>query len=193
MQAAIVDWFKRRGWQPFAFQVKVWKAMQAGQWGLLHASTGSGKTLATWLGGLLACEKRDELRAGKLKILWITPMRALAADTTATLAATAKDLMPDWRVEMRTADTTAAFRARQGKHLPEVLITTPESLSLLLANADAQARLQSVQVVVVDEWHELLASKRGVQVQLALARLVRWQPNLLCWGMSATLGNLNEA
>lgn len=167
--------------------------MQEGQWGLLHASTGSGKTLATWLGGLLACERRNELKAGGLKILWVTPMRALAADTTATLAATAKELMPDWRVEMRTADTSAAVRARQGKNLPEVLVTTPESLSLLLANTDAQVRLRSVQVVIVDEWHELLANKRGVQVQLAMARLAYWQPNLVCWGMSATLGNLDEA
>lgn len=193
IQPLIDNWFKRQGWQPFAFQTKVWQAIKAGQWGLLHASTGSGKTLATWFGALLACEQRDELNAGRLKILWITPMRALAADTTATLAATAKELVPDWRIEMRTADTTAAVRARQGKHLPEVLVTTPESLSLLLANTDAQARLQSVQAVIVDEWHELIGSKRGVQVQLALARLVAWHPDLVCWGMSATLGNLDEA
>lgn len=167
--------------------------MQADQWGLLHASTGSGKTLAAWLGALQICQARADMKPGRLKVLWITPMRALAADTTATLASSAKVFVPDWRIEMRTADTSAAIRARQGKHLPEVLVSTPESVSLLLASADAQTRLQSVQVVIVDEWHELLATKRGVQVQLALARLACWQPDLLCWGMSATLGNLDQA
>lgn len=167
--------------------------MRQRRWGLLHASTGSGKTLACWLGALQVCEAQDQLEAGRIKVLWVTPMRALAADTTVTLAESARELTPEWRVEMRTADSPASVRARQSKHLPEVLVTTPESLSLLLAAADAQLRLQSVQVVIVDEWHELLASKRGVQVQLALARLVRWQPSLICWGMSATLGNLDHA
>ena len=193
MKLQIDQWFERKGWQPFAFQKRVWHAMQAGQWGLLHASTGSGKTLATWFGALQACSERGQLAPGRLKVLWITPMRALAADTTAALESTAGHLVPDWQVQMRTADTSTAIRARQGKQLPEALVTTPESLSLLLASSDAKVRLQSVQVVVIDEWHELLASKRGVQVQLALARLTRWQPDLLCWGMSATLGNLDEA
>ncbi len=193
MRLEIDKWFKGKGWQPFAFQQRVWQAMQAGHWGLLHASTGSGKTLATWFGALQACSQRGQLAPGRLKVLWITPMRALAADTTAALESTASDLVPDWQVQMRTADTSAAIRARQGKQLPEVLVTTPESLSLLLASTDAKSRLQSVQVVIIDEWHELIASKRGVQVQLALARLARWQPSLLCWGMSATLGNLDEA
>jgi ATP-dependent helicase Lhr and Lhr-like helicase len=193
IESRIQDWFKQQGWRPFAFQQRVWQAMREQQWGLLHAGTGSGKTLASWLGALQVCESTDELKAGCLKVLWVTPMRALAADTTVTLAESAKDLVPHWRIEMRTADTSASVKARQGKHLPEVLVTTPESLSLLLASTDAQARLQSVQVVVVDEWHELIASKRGVQVQLALARLMRWQPALVCWGMSATLGNLEQA
>jgi ATP-dependent Lhr-like helicase len=190
---AIDDWFVQQGWRPFAFQQSVWCAMHQGKWGLLHASTGSGKTLATWFGALERCAAQQTMAAGGLKVLWITPMRALAADTTATLQNTGQLLVPDWRIEMRTSDTTSAVRARQGKHLPDALVTTPESLSLLLASTDAQLRLKSVQVVIVDEWHELLGSKRGVQVQLALARLKHWQPELIVWGMSATLGNLEQA
>jgi len=192
-ELAIDDWFVQQGWQPFAFQQSVWRAMRQGQWGLLHASTGSGKTLATWFGALERCAAQQAMTAGGLKVLWITPMRALAADTAATLQGTGQLLVPDWRIEMRTSDTTSAVRARQGKHLPDALVTTPESLSLLLASTDAQLRLKSAQVVIVDEWHELLGSKRGVQVQLALARLKHWQPELIVWGMSATLGNLAQA
>lgn len=193
IEARISQWFDEQGWQPFVFQQTVWQHMKAGRWGLLHASTGSGKTLATWYGALMRCVAAGESRRRGLKVLWVTPMRALATDTAATLQSTAQAVMPDWCVEMRTSDTKASVRARQGKQLPDALVTTPESLSLLLASTDAQARLKNVNVVVVDEWHELLGSKRGVQVQLALARLKQWNPAVVVWGMSATLGNLDEA
>ncbi len=194
LTAAINTWFESQGWVPFPFQKQVWQAMGKGQWGLLHASTGRGKTLATWFGALKHLEKLSlpNQKTG-LKILWITPMRALAADTTTTLQKTAQTFLPDWRIEMRTGDTSAAERAKQSKSLPDVLVTTPESLSLLLTQKDAHLRLGKVQVLVIDEWHELIGSKRGVQLQLAVARLARWQPSLICWGMSATLGNLDQA
>jgi ATP-dependent Lhr-like helicase len=194
LSSAINAWFDSQGWAPFSFQKQVWQAMGKGQWGLLHAGTGRGKTLATWFGAIKRLEKLSlsHQKTG-LKILWITPMRALAADTTSTLQKTAQKLLPDWRVEMRTGDTSATERAKQSKSLPDVLVTTPESLSLLLTQKDAQTRLGKVHVVVVDEWHELMGSKRGVQLQLAVARLARWQPSLICWGMSATLGNLDQA
>jgi len=197
MSAAIAAWFESQGWAPLPFQKQVWQAMCKGHWGLLHAGTGRGKTLATWFGAIKHLERFEKLSPSNpstgLKILWITPMRALAADTTVTLQNTAQTLLPDWRVEMRTGDTSAAERAKQSKSLPNVLVTTPESLSLLLTQKDAQTRLGKVQVVVVDEWHELMGSKRGVQLQLAVARLACWQPSLICWGMSATLGNLDHA
>lgn len=193
MLSRINQWFSQHDWKPFAFQQRVWQGMQAGRWGLLSASTGSGKTLATWFGALLWCERQEQLQTGNLKILWVTPMRALAKDTADTLAACAAEVMPHWCVQMRTGDTGAAVRARQAKRLPEVLITTPESLCLLLADSQAHNKLRSVQAVIVDEWHELLGSKRGVQLQLAIARLSVWQPDLICWGMSATLGNLDQA
>ena len=131
--------------------------------------------------------------ASGLRVLWITPMRALAADTMRALQAPAAQLMPAWTIGMRTGDTPAAERARQRRMLPAALVTTPESLSVMLASAEAAVQMQNLDMVIVDEWHELLGSKRGVQVQLALARLRQWRPELVVWGLSATLGNLPEA
>jgi ATP-dependent Lhr-like helicase len=181
-------WFQAQGYAPFAFQREVWAAMAAGESGLLHATTGSGKTYAVWLGALARA------RSGPgLQVLWLTPMRALAADTQRALAMPAADLKPTWRVAKRTGDTPSAERARQEKSWPAALVTTPESLSLMLTRENAREVLGGVHTVIVDEWHELIGSKRGVQVQLALARLKRWQPQLLTWGLSATLGNSEAA
>ncbi|WP_227870823.1 DEAD/DEAH box helicase [Orrella marina] len=205
LQARIEQWFADRGHQPFGFQREVWQAMLKARSGLLHAGTGSGKTLACWLGALQVCERQEaSIRTGKgarkqtersaeLKVLWITPMRALAQDSFRALQSSAADLCPDWTVQTRTGDTQASVRTRQAKAWPDALVTTPESLSLMLTQANAQTRLSRIAVVIVDEWHELVGSKRGVQVQLALARLTRWNPKLLVWGMSATLGNLEHA
>jgi len=187
-------WMAARGWQPFEFQRSVWAAQAEGRSGLLHATTGAGKTYAVWLG--LVDRLLSELPAGRtpaVSVLWITPMRALASDSAAALREPLGHMAPAWTLGQRTGDTPSAERARQDRRLPTVLVTTPESLSLLLARDKAPQELASVRAVVVDEWHELIGSKRGVQVQLALARLRRWQPGLITWGMSATLGNLDEA
>jgi len=188
--------FAARHWQPFDFQRQVWTAIGQGQSGLLHATTGTGKTYAAWLGALLAFAE-PPARAGALRppltVLWLTPMRALAADTTRALQAPLAELGLDWTVALRTGDTGSTERAAQARRLPTALVTTPESLSLLLTRADAREALGRVRLVVVDEWHELIGSKRGVQVQLALARLHQWQPELRIWGLSATLGNLDHA
>jgi ATP-dependent helicase Lhr and Lhr-like helicase len=181
-------WFASRGWQPFPFQRDVWAAMAEGASGLLHATTGSGKTYAVWLGALA----RQRPTPG-LQVLWLTPMRALAADTTRALQEPLPVLAPGWSVGQRTGDTPSAERARQDRRFPPALVTTPESLSLMLTREHAQAELAGVHTVVVDEWHELIGNKRGVQVQLALARLKRWNPRLVVWGLSATLGNLAES
>jgi ATP-dependent Lhr-like helicase len=193
---ATLAWMASRGWKPFPFQREVWRAMQAGESGLLHATTGAGKTYAVWLGALAALhegKKKAARGAPPLSVLWITPMRALASDTLGSLQAAAEALAPHWTLDQRTGDTTSGARARQARRLPTALVTTPESLSLLLTQADAQEKLASVRLVVVDEWHEQIGNKRGVQVQLALARLRRWNPRLMAWGLSATLGNLEEA
>ncbi len=192
--ACAADWMVSRLWTPFEFQREVWSAIGAGQSGLLHATTGSGKTYAVWLGLIDHLLRSLPVhKPAPLTVLWITPMRALAADSAAALRAPLTDLAPGWTLGLRTGDTPSAERARQDRRWPTVLVTTPESLSLLLARSHAPAELAGVRAVVVDEWHELIGSKRGVQVQLALARLRRWQPDLLVWGMSATLGNLDEA
>jgi len=162
--------------------------MGQGRSGLLHATTGSGKTYAVWMG---AIERLRETPG--LQVLWITPMRALAADTTRALQGPLPELAPRHSVGQRTGDTPTAERARQDRRMPTALVTTPESLSLMLTREHAAAELAGVHTVIVDEWHELIGNKRGVQVQLALARLRRWQPQLVVWGLSATLGNLEAA
>jgi ATP-dependent Lhr-like helicase len=167
--------------------------MSAGESGLLHATTGTGKTYAVWLGALLRADVAARVPDGGGRVLWVTPMRALAADTTRALAQALEALRPGWSVSARTSDTSSAERARQSRRLPEALVTTPESLTLLLTRADARAALSGVAAVVVDEWHELMGGKRGVQTQLALARLRTWNPGLVVWGLSATLGNLEQA
>jgi ATP-dependent Lhr-like helicase len=196
-------WFTEQGKQPFAFQREVWDAIARGESGLVHATTGSGKTYAVWLGALDAFARASEVpdhsdprrgaAAPPLTVLWITPMRALAADTERALNAPLRDLGSTWTVGVRSGDTNASKRAQQSRRLPTSLITTPESLSLLLSRADARERFAHLQMVVVDEWHELIGNKRGVQTQLALARLRQWRPEMVTWGLSATLGNLDYA
>jgi ATP-dependent Lhr-like helicase len=181
-------WMARQGWQAFEFQHQVWAAMAAGESGLLHATTGSGKTYAVWLGALAR-----RVEGPGLQVLWLTPMRALAADTTRALQRPLADIAPQFSVGQRTGDTASAERERQNRRLPFALVTTPESLSLLLTREGARGELGGVHTVIVDEWHELIGNKRGVQVQLALARLRQWVPGLVVWGLSATLGNAREA
>lgn len=206
-------WFAARGWKIFAFQRDVWRAAGRGESGLLHASTGAGKTYAVWFAALQhavpalakpgapagvaavvtpVARTKAKPEAG-LRILWITPMRALAADTARALEQTLADLLPTWTIGSRTGDTSGSERARQMRLLPDTLITTPESLSLLLGQPDAATRFEQLDAVIVDEWHELMGSKRGVQTQLALARLRQWRPQLMVWGLSATLGNLRQS
>ncbi len=196
--AAVRAWFAEHGWAPFAFQEEVWGAYRRGESGLIHAATGTGKTYAAWMGPLLEW-LRDypaaTRRAGAppLRVLWVTPLRALAADTEAALRAPLIDLGIPWSLETRTGDTAPAARARQRVRLPSALVTTPESLSLLLTRENAAELFAHLECVVVDEWHELMASKRGVQTELDLARLRRFRPELRTWGLSATLGNLEAA
>ena len=192
-------WFAGRGWQPFAFQREVWAAMVEGRSGLLHATTGSGKTYAVWFGALDRSRRlaggapKPASSAPPLGVLWLTPMRALSADSARAMKAPLDDLGLGWTVGIRTGDTPSGERAKQDRRFPTVLVTTPESLSLMLTREHAHDELAGIHTVIVDEWHELMGSKRGVQVQLALARLKTWNPQLAVWGLSATLGNLEEA
>ncbi len=186
------QWFESNGWELFDFQREVWSAYLAGESGLVHASTGSGKTLAVWMGPLIEAMDGGEATQG-LQVLWITPLRALASDSLEALRNAAAGVKINWRVEMRTGDTTSAQRRKQRERPPHALITTPESLSLLLAAADTEQQLHGLRCVIVDEWHELMASKRGVQLELCLAHLRTRNPTMRTWGLSATLGNLQQA
>lgn len=194
-------WFEARGWTPFEFQRDAWSEYLSGLSGLIHAPTGIGKTYAAWFGPLLewmADESdrscfADQSTAPPLTVLWITPLRALATDIHATLNQIVKDLQLPWSIECRTGDTAQSVKNRQKKRLPTTLITTPESLNLLLSYPGAREKFSSLKLVVADEWHELLGSKRGVLLELALARLKSWNRGSRVWGLSATLGNTETA
>ncbi|MEQ8316946.1 MAG: ligase-associated DNA damage response DEXH box helicase [Phycisphaerales bacterium] len=185
-------WFADRGWQPHGFQEEAWALQARGRSGLILVPTGSGKTYAAYLGPLAALADAD-VDARKLSILYISPLRALSRDIEQALRAPVDDLDLAISVESRTGDTSSTVRSRQRRALPNVLVTTPESLCLLLTQADAEQRFEGLRAVIVDEWHELLSSKRGSQVELGLARLRRFAPGLQTWGLSATIANAPEA
>jgi len=205
--APLEHYFASKGWSPLEFQREVWRAYLRGESGLVHAATGTGKTLAAWGGPLLewmAANERAESAGGRssrvrrattppLRVLWITPLRALAADTLTSLAEPLTVLGIPWSLESRTGDTKPGERARQSRRLPTALVTTPESLTLLLTRADAHEIFTELSAVVVDEWHELMGTKRGVQTELALARIRTLAPSARIWGLSATIGNLGDA
>ena len=195
-------WFEAKGWSSLGFQREVWRAYLDGESGLVHAATGTGKTLAAWWGPLLEylhespaspLGRRRRATSPPLRVLWITPLRALAADTLQSLRVPMEDLDLPWTLEARTGDTTPAMRARQRRRLPTALVTTPESLTLLLTRTDVGDVFSDLRLVVVDEWHELMGTKRGVQVELALARLRTLAPTVRTWGLSATIGNIDAA
>lgn len=188
----IADWFERKGWRIFDFQREVWDAFSRGESGLIHCATGAGKTYAVWFAALREALRRTG-EGGGLRVLWVTPLRALAADTEGALAAPLEALLPDWRVARRTGDTSSHARRKIAENPPQALVTTPESLSLLLSQPDFLRHFQSLELVVVDEWHELISTKRGVLMELALARLRTLAPAHRVWGLSATLGNTEEA
>lgn len=187
--ADINRYFEARQWRVLDFQRAAWAAYAQGESALIHAATGQGKTLAAWLGPLLEATGQDE----GLRVLWLTPMRALAADTQGQLQAAADALGVPWQVGLRTGDSSSAARSRQRKRLPQALVTTPESASLLLSYADLLPQWRGLKAIVVDEWHELIGTKRGVQAELVMARLRQLAPGLRTIGLSATLGNVEQA
>ena len=186
-----LDWFEKQGWTAFPFQRSAWEACLAGKHGLVNAPTGSGKTYSLFLPILL--QGLAEPSKTGIRAIWITPIRALAKEIRAAGQRACEGLGLDWEVAIRSGDTPSSQRTRQMKKPPEVLITTPESLHLLLATKGYARYFQNLRTVVVDEWHELLGSKRGVQVELALSRFKGLLPQLQIWGISATIGNLDEA
>ena len=180
--------FAARGWTPFPFQVETWVHFAQGGDGLVNAPTGSGKTYSCLVPAVTSGGA-----PGGLRVLWITPIRALAKEILGSAQRLLEFRQCGWAVEVRTGDTPSAQKQRQDRRLPEVLITTPESLHVLLAKKGAEKRFGGLTSIVVDEWHDLLGNKRGVQIELAVAQLKALAPALRVWGISATIGNLEEA
>ncbi len=180
--------FSDRGWCPFAFQLEAWQHFEQGGDALVNAPTGSGKTYSALVPSVLGGGK-----PGGLRVLWITPIRALAKEIHGSASRLLAHADNGWTVEVRTGDTPSAQKQRQDRRLPEVLITTPESLHVLLAKKGNEKRFGGLTAIVVDEWHDLLGNKRGVQVELAIAQLKALSPAMRVWGISATIGNLTEA
>ncbi len=199
LRALVHDWYAGRNWEPHAFQLEIMEQFLAGKSGLLNAPTGSGKTYAMWIPILLDYIRRhpedysQEKKKEGLQALWITPLRALSKDTTQALSEACVDMEVPWRVEARTGDTSTSKRTKQKKNMPQGLVTTPESLHVLFGTKEHRKLFEQLRVIVVDEWHELIGSKRGVQVELAIAHLRQVNPNLQVWGISATIGNLKQA
>jgi ATP-dependent Lhr-like helicase len=196
----VQSWMEAKQWRAFDFQKDTWREFLAGHSGLLNAPTGYGKTFALFLPVLIEWIDQNpnwqQKKNNGLQLLWITPLRALAKDLMRAMQDVCDTISLPWHIGQRTGDTSAKERAKQKTQLPEVLIITPESLHLLLAQKDYPKYFKTLHTVVIDEWHELLGSKRGVQVELALSRLKHMGGRnklLRIWPISATIGNLEQA
>jgi len=184
------SWFNKQGWTPFPFQVEAWEAYSRGESGLVNAPTGSGKTYSMVVPIVL---EGLQYKSRKLQAIWIAPIRALSREIKHAAETAIDGLDSSWKVGVRSGDTTAAQKARQKEKPPQFLITTPESLHLLISQKGYQSYFSDLRAIVVDEWHELMGSKRGVQVELALSRLKAIAPGLKIWGISATIGNMEQS
>jgi ATP-dependent helicase Lhr and Lhr-like helicase len=200
----IYSWLQSRGLQPFDFQEETWGHILHLRSGLVNAPTGCGKTFSVFLGALIRFINEDPLNykirsRNQLRLLWITPLRALAKDIGRAMQEVIGELDMKWQVGIRNGDTEVNERQRQTRQMPEVLIITPESLHLLLAQKGYPDFFRKLQILAVDEWHELLGSKRGVQVELAISRIAQLRVteeenyDFSLWGISATIGNLEQA
>lgn len=187
------EWFRSKGWKPLTFQKETWTAYLSGRNGIVNAPTGSGKTFSVFLATLLEeIQQTTPYRAG-LKVIWITPIRALAREIELAANRAIEGMGVNWRVGKRTGDTSTKEREAIKKSPPDVLITTPESLHLMLASKDYPVQFAGLRAMVCDEWHELVGSKRGVLMELALSRLKTVCPKMKIWGISATIGNMDDA
>jgi ATP-dependent Lhr-like helicase len=192
------EWLANKGFQPFVFQEETWQHIINQKSGLVNAPTGCGKTYSVFLGSIIQFinEHPSSYQLKKnngLQLLWVTPLRALAKDIGRAMEEAIAELGMNWKVAIRNGDTDTAERQRQKRNMPEVLIITPESLHLLLAQKGNADYFTNLKVMAIDEWHELLGSKRGVQMELAISRIVGMNNAVSIWGISATIGNLEEA
>ncbi|EDX84455.1 DEAD/H associated family [Synechococcus sp. PCC 7335] len=185
------NWFARQSWQPITFQEETWETYLSGKSGIIQVPTGSGKTYGAVMGPIAQMVAESSLSG--LQLLYITPLRALSRDIEASIRRPIEDMGWPITVESRTGDTKASIKSRQIKKMPNILITTPESLAILLSYRYSAKRFKDLRCVILDEWHELMSSKRGTQTELCLSRLRQLNPTVQTWAISATLGNLQEA
>jgi ATP-dependent Lhr-like helicase len=189
-----LDWFSSQDWKAFPFQKKAWRSYLAGKSGVINAPTGYGKTYSLAIPVLLeglASKKKEDQKG--LQCLWITPIRALAKEIHMACTRAIEALGLDWEVGIRTGDTKSSEKAKQFTKAPQIMITTPESLHILLARKGYSAYFKNLKSIIIDEWHELVGSKRGVLMQVAISRLKPICGGIKLWGISATIGNMEEA
>ncbi|WP_199554949.1 ligase-associated DNA damage response DEXH box helicase [Sandaracinobacteroides hominis] len=184
LSAPLANWFRGRGWQPRAHQLQMLRAARAGRHALLVAATGAGKTLA----GFLPVLTRETASPG-LKAIYVSPLKALAADVERNLLLPIREANLPLTVETRTGDTSSDAKRRQRENPPDILLTTPESLSLLLTWPGSEALLETVETLIVDEIHAFATTKRGDLLALAAARIRRLNPRLRMVGLSATIAD----
>ena len=184
------SWFNDQGWSPFTFQFQAWSALLSGESGIVNAPTGSGKTYSLLLP---AVARGLHEESSGCQLIWITPIRALAKEIEQSAQRAIQGMGSDWRVEIRTGDTSQKIKQRQKKELPEILITTPESIHVMLTQKGHEKLFKNLKAVVLDEWHELMGSKRAVQCELFLSRFRALNPSMQTWGISATIGNMEES
>lgn len=189
----IQQWMADKSISPFRFQIETWKKFGNGYSGMVVAPTGFGKTYSVFLALISDFLNRPEKYGKGLKMIWITPLRSLSKDIAKAMQEAIEEIGLDWAVGVRNGDTDPKIRQQQVKNMPEILVATPESLHLLLGQKKHQRFFQDLQTIVIDEWHELLGSKRGVMVELGISQLRKYVPKLKIWGITATIGNLDEA
>ncbi len=181
------DWFAARGWSPRAHQLAILDHAMKGESALLISPTGGGKTLAGFLPSLVELSQPHE-RHG-IHTLYISPLKALAVDIARNLEAPVREMALPITIETRTGDTPHSRRKRQRENPPDILITTPEQVSLLIADPGAAHMLRHLKSIILDELHSLVTSKRGVLLSLALSRVQSFAPEARRIGLSATVAD----
>ncbi len=182
-----------KGISPFKFQIDTWQKFENGYSGMVVAPTGFGKTFSVFLALLTNFLNHPDQYKKGLKMIWITPLRSLSKDIAKAMQEAIDNIGLDWLVGVRNGDTDPKVRQQQVRNMPEILIVTPESLHLLLAQKNHERFFKEMKAIVVDEWHELLGSKRGVIVELGISQVMKYVPKIKIWGITATIGNLEEA
>ena len=189
----IQNWMEEKGHTPFSFQSQTWERYHNNFSGMVVAPTGFGKTFSVFLAVVIDYLNHPNKYKKGLKLIWISPLRSLAKDLAKAMSIAVEEIGLDWEVAVRNGDTPTNIRRKQERLMPDVLLTTPETLHLLFSQKKNSKWFKNVKCIAVDEWHELLGSKRGVLTEIAIARIRDLSPKTAIWGISATIGNLEEA